>query len=74
MVEDIPLETIAYWHTAGAFLLMVFLVVHVYMTTTGHTPSSNIKAMITGYEELEDEENGKNDENRKETKESESLS
>lgn len=74
VVEDIPLETIAYWHTAGAFLLMVFLVVHVYMTTTGHTPSSNIKAMITGYEELEDEENGKSDENRKETKESESLS
>ena len=74
VVEDIPLETIAYWHTAGAFLLMVFLVVHVYMTTTGHTPSSNIKAMITGYEELEEEEKGKSDENRKETKESESLS
>lgn len=74
VVEDIPLETIAYWHTAGAFLLMVFLVVHVYMTTTGHTPSSNIKAMITGYEELEEEENEKSDENRNETKESESLS
>jgi thiosulfate reductase cytochrome b subunit len=74
VIEDIPLETIAYWHTAGAFLLMVFLVVHVYMTTTGHTPSSNIKAMITGYEELEEEENEKSDENRNETKESESLS
>ena len=24
------------------------------MTTTGHTPTSNIRAMITGYEELED--------------------
>jgi thiosulfate reductase cytochrome b subunit len=74
VVEDIPLETIAYWHTAGAFLLMVFLVVHMYMTTTGHTPSSNIKAMITGYEELEEEENEKSDENRNVTKESESLS
>jgi thiosulfate reductase cytochrome b subunit len=26
------------------------------MTTTGHTPVSNIQAMLTGYEELEDEE------------------
>ncbi|MFA9388809.1 MAG: cytochrome b/b6 domain-containing protein [Prolixibacteraceae bacterium] len=57
VVEDIPLQGIAFWHTLGAFLLIVFLVIHVYMTTTGHTPSSNIKAMVTGYEELEDEEN-----------------
>ena len=26
VVEDIPLEGIAFWHTLGAFLLMVFLV------------------------------------------------
>jgi thiosulfate reductase cytochrome b subunit len=26
------------------------------MTTTGHTPTSNIQAMITGYEDLEEEE------------------
>lgn len=56
MIKDIPLEAIAFWHTLGAFLLMVFLIVHVYMTTTGHTPTSNIQAMITGYEELEDED------------------
>ncbi|WP_423126809.1 cytochrome b/b6 domain-containing protein [Gaoshiqia sp. Z1-71] len=55
IVEDIPLGTIAFWHTLGAMLLMAFLVVHVYMTTTGHSPTSNINAMITGYEELEDE-------------------
>jgi len=36
---------------------MIFLVVHVYMTTTGKTPTSNINAMITGYEELEENEN-----------------
>jgi thiosulfate reductase cytochrome b subunit len=35
---------------------MVFLVIHVYMTTTGHTPTSNIRAMITGYEDLEEED------------------
>lgn len=50
------LETIANWHVAGAFLLIIFLIIHIYMTTTGHTPTSNIKAMITGTEELEDEE------------------
>lgn len=54
VVEDYPLESIAFWHTLGAILLMVFLIVHVYMTTTGETPTSNIKAMLTGYEDLED--------------------
>lgn len=54
VVSDIKLETLAGWHTIGAFLLLVFLVIHVYMTTTGSTPTANIKAMLTGYEELED--------------------
>lgn len=55
VVSDIPLQTIAFWHTLSAFLLVVFLIIHVYMTTTGTTPSSNIRAMITGYEDLEEE-------------------
>jgi thiosulfate reductase cytochrome b subunit len=56
VISDFSLEEIAFWHTLGAFLLMVFLVVHVYMTTTGNTPVSNIQAMITGYEELEEDD------------------
>ena len=56
VIEDYPLAGIAFWHTMGAILLMIFLVVHVYMTTTGKTPTSNIKAMITGFEEYEEEE------------------
>ncbi len=56
VIEDYPLASIAFWHTLGAILLMIFLVVHVYMTTTGKTPTSNIKAMITGYEEIEEEQ------------------
>ncbi len=52
----IPLEWIAVIHTIGAFLLISFIVVHVYMTTTGHSLTANIKAMITGWEELEDPE------------------
>jgi thiosulfate reductase cytochrome b subunit len=55
MVSDINLETVAVLHTLGGYLLMAFLVVHVYMTTTGHTPLSNIRAMVTGYEETEDD-------------------
>ncbi len=55
VIEDYPLASIAFWHTLGAILLMIFLVIHVYMTTTGETPTSNIKAMITGYEEIEED-------------------
>ena len=65
VISEFPLESLAFWHTLGAILLMVFLVVHVYMTTTGHTPTSNIEAMITGYEDLEDENDQVYSENNK---------
>ena len=64
VIEDYPLASIAFWHTMGAILLMIFLVVHVYMTTTGKTPTSNINAMITGYEEFDDEEVEIHDKNK----------
>ena len=48
------LETVALLHTVSAFMMLIFLVVHVYLTTTGHTPLAHIRAMITGYEEVED--------------------
>lgn len=47
------LALIAIVHTAAAFLLVAFLVGHLYLMTTGHTPFSNLKAMITGWEDLE---------------------
>jgi thiosulfate reductase cytochrome b subunit len=54
-------EVIALFHTAGAFLLLAFIIVHLYLITTGTTVTSNLKAMITGYEDLEtaDPENNK---------------
>jgi len=55
------LEIIALVHTAGAFLLVVFVIVHLYLITTGHTVTTNLKAMITGYEEMEDEEGDEED-------------
>ena len=48
--------TVALIHTAGALAFVAFLIMHVYLTTTGHTVFTNIKAMIVGWEELEDEE------------------
>lgn len=45
------LRGIAVTHTLGAFLLVAFLIIHVYLTTTGDTPTANLRAMITGYEE-----------------------
>lgn len=65
VIKDISLESVAFWHTLGAFLLMVFLILHVYMTTTGHKPTSNINAMITGYEELEEDEDEINNDDNK---------
>jgi thiosulfate reductase cytochrome b subunit len=49
------IQVIAIFHTAGAFLLMTFIIVHLYLITTGSTITSNLKAMITGYEVLEKE-------------------
>ncbi|MBS1706390.1 MAG: cytochrome b/b6 domain-containing protein [Armatimonadetes bacterium] len=46
------LENIAVVHTVGAFALVAFLMAHLYLMTTGHTVTSNLKAMITGYEEV----------------------
>lgn len=50
------LSTIALLHMAGAFISLHFIVLHVYMTTTGHTVFAHIKSMFTGWEEVEEEE------------------
>ena len=49
----LSLEWVAFFHTLGAFLILFFFIVHVYLTTAGHTVTSHIKAMITGWEEVE---------------------
>ncbi|MFZ2446338.1 MAG: cytochrome b/b6 domain-containing protein [Syntrophobacteraceae bacterium] len=46
------LGALAGLHTAGAFGLVAFLVVHIYMVTTGHTMTAHLKAMCTGWEEV----------------------
>lgn len=47
----LSLQWVAYAHTVGAFMILSFFFVHVYMTTTGHTWYAHIKAMITGWDE-----------------------
>lgn len=48
----LSLEWVAFFHTAAAFMMLVFLIAHVYLTTAGHTPTAHLKAMITGWEEV----------------------
>lgn len=53
------LGSIALAHTLGAFLMLLFLIVHVYLITTGHTVTAHLKAMITGWDEVPEEPAGK---------------
>lgn len=52
-LSQFSLGVVAFIHTAGAFAILAFLVVHIYMTTTGHTITAHVRAMITGWEEVE---------------------
>lgn len=54
-LAGVQLGSIALLHTLAAFLMLIFLIVHVYFATTGHTPLAHIKAMVRGWEEQEDE-------------------
>lgn len=43
-------------HTLVAWSFAAFILLHVYLTTTGPTPAAGIRAMIGGYEDLETHE------------------
>lgn len=47
------LEFFALMHTFGAFLLFVFLIVHLYLLTTNDNPVESLSAMVTGWEEVD---------------------
>ena len=42
-------------HVLLFILFCGFIIVHVYLASLGHTPSAHFKAMISGYEEVDDE-------------------
>jgi thiosulfate reductase cytochrome b subunit len=47
------LPFLAPFHSLVAWMFGTFILVHVYMTTTGATPLEAMRAMVTGYEEVE---------------------
>ncbi len=47
------LSFLAPFHTLVAWLFASFIVAHVYLTTTGHTVTASIRAMIMGWDEVE---------------------
>lgn len=47
------LPLLAPFHTLLAWLFATFIIMHVYLTTTGHTPLAGIKGMMLGYDEVE---------------------
>lgn len=49
----LTLEWVAFFHVMGAFMILIFFIAHVYLATAGHTVMSHIKAMISGWEEVE---------------------
>lgn len=56
-IEINSLQPVALIHTLGAFSLIAFLIAHIYLTTvTGVKPWSSIAAMVTGWEEMGEEE------------------
>jgi len=55
-IELDSLEPIALIHTIGAYIMITFLVIHLYLITTGRSIFSNLKAMITGWEEMDEHE------------------
>ncbi|HHE47115.1 MAG TPA: cytochrome B [Bacteroidetes bacterium] len=50
------LKSVAVLHTLGAYILIAFIITHLYLITTGQTVGSNLKAMITGWEDIEDDD------------------
>jgi thiosulfate reductase cytochrome b subunit len=47
------LPFLAPFHALIAWLFAAFIVAHVYLTTTGHEPAAGIRAMVTGWDEVE---------------------
>ncbi len=47
------LEGVALVHTAVAFAIVVFIIAHVYLLTTGHSLKEHVMPMVNGFDEIE---------------------
>ncbi len=52
-LQWLDLGILAIAHLIGAFVIISFIIVHVYMITTGHTITAHLKSMITGWDEVD---------------------
>ncbi len=48
-----PFEAVALIHTAAAFAIAAFVVIHVYMLTTGRSFVGHVMPMISGFDEVD---------------------
>jgi thiosulfate reductase cytochrome b subunit len=55
MPFGLTVSNLASAHVVAAYMMLFFFIAHVYLTTTGRTPLTYIKVMITGWESSEDE-------------------
>lgn len=53
-LASLSLPVVAWLHLACAFAILLFLVIHVYMASTGHTVTAHLAAMLSGWEEVEE--------------------
>ena len=60
-LTGLEITPIAWWHIVAAYAMAVFVIVHIYMTTTGETVLAHIRPMITGYDWVWVEDSGKDD-------------
>ncbi len=47
------LQGVALIHTAVAFLILVFVIAHVYLLTTGHSFREHVMPMVNGFDEVD---------------------
>ena len=52
----LSLGVLAVIHVFCGFAILAFVIVHIYMTTTGHNVTAHIAAMFSGWEEVEEGE------------------
>jgi len=52
-IANSPLWLLADIHVAAAYAILAFVIIHVYLLTTGHSFIAHVRPMITGYDEVE---------------------
>lgn len=50
LASFLSLEVVAFFHVVGAYFVLCFLIVHVYLAVSG--PKEHLRAMVTGWEEI----------------------